>query len=326
MESQLENLKSRILDCHDFESLAIEVFQYQAANNLVYSRYLDLLNVDPQKISNTSQIPFLPVQAFKSNKVVTGEFSSEAIFKSSGTSNSQNRSEHHIKSIDWYHEVSVRIYNEIVGRVEDSRWFGLLPGYSNESSLVAMVKNFMTISDSEESFYMNDFQGMEEELCRSTNPVVIGVTHAILQWLESVAGSVQNLTIIETGGMKGHGREPVRSEVHSRIKSVFPEAQILSEYGMTELLSQAYSLDGKHFEPPKWMRVLIKDTADPMTELERGRTGRVQIIDLANIDSCSFISTSDLGRKEPKDGSNRFEILGRFDHSEVRGCNLLSVN
>ena len=126
--------------------------------------------------------------------------------------------------------------------------------------------------------------------------------------------------------MKGYGREPIRSEVHDRINKAVPCAKILSEYGMTELLSQAYSLDGRFFESPSWMRVMIKDTSDPMTEVERGKTGRVQIIDLANLDSCAFISTSDLGRMEAVEGSNRFEILGRFDHSEVRGCNLLSVN
>ncbi len=325
MNTQAENLKSRILEFDDFDSLAIEVFQFQAEHNVVYSKYLSLLNTDPSTVNHISQIPFLPVEAFKSNHVKTGEFNPEAIFKSSGTTNSI-RSEHHVKSLKWYHEVSVRIYNELVGEMGEANWFGLLPGYSKESSLVDMVKNFMRVSGSNENFHLDDFNAFSQEIQQSQNPVLIGVTHAILSWLDTVDFDLQKVTIIETGGMKGHGREPLRSEVHSRIRDVFPKAQILSEYGMTELLSQAYSLDGKYFESPPWMRILIKDTADPMTQVEAGRTGRVQIVDLANIDSCAFISTSDLGRMEPVEGSNRFEILGRFDHSEVRGCNLLSVN
>ena len=186
---------------------------------------------------------------------------------------------------------------------------------------------FMKVSNSIESFFLHDFSGLNLRI-KDGDTVVVGVTHAILSWLEgNCAPNPQTeITIIETGGMKGYGREPVRSEVHQRISSALPKSKIISEYGMTELLSQAYALDGNYFESPRWMKVLIKDTADPMNEVERGRTGRVQIIDLANIDSCSFISTSDLGRLEPVQGSTRFEILGRFDHSEVRGCNLLSVN
>tara|TARA_Y100001954_G_scaffold227117_1_gene269824 strand:- start:4385 stop:5374 length:990 start_codon:yes stop_codon:yes gene_type:complete len=329
MESQIENLKSRIFFCDDFDSLALEVFRFQALNNEVYARYLDLLKVDPFGIQDVSKIPFLPVEAFKNNQVKTGKFNPEVVFKSSGTSGTTNRSKHFVKSINWYHQVSEKIYCDLVGEVKRCDWVGLLPGYleRGDSSLVEMVRNFMKVSGSSENFFLHDYSGLNLRI-KERYTAVFGVTHAILSWLEgNCAPNPQTeITIIETGGMKGHGREPVRSEVHQRISRTLPKAKIISEYGMTELLSQAYAVDGKYFESPRWMKVLIKDTADPMNEVERGRTGRVQIIDLANIDSCSFISTSDLGRLEPVQGSTRFEILGRFDHSEVRGCNLLSVN
>ena len=211
---------------------------------------------------------------------------------------------------------------------------GLLPGYleRGDSSLVEMVKSFMVESQSDYNFFMHEYSELNELIKRNDGAVTLmGVTHAILNWLEDSRSPnfdeevIRRLTIIETGGMKGHGREPIRSEVHERIDAKLKGVTILSEYGMTELLSQAYSTDGKYFSCPPWIKILIKDTADPMCELERGRTGRVQIIDLANVDSCSFISTSDLGRKHVEKASEQFEILGRFDHSEVRGCNLLSV-
>ena len=315
--------------CNDFDSLTIDVFRFQAVHNEVYARYLDLLKVDPLGIVDVSQIPFLPVEAFKSNEVKTGEFNAEVIFKSSGTSGTTNRSQHFVKSLSWYHQVSEKIYCDLVGEVKSCDWVGLLPGYleRGDSSLVEMARNFMKVSGSSENFFLHDYSGLNLRI-KEGDTVVVGVTHAILSWLDGDCSPnpQTEITIIETGGMKGHGSEPVRSEVHQRISSALPKAKIISEYGMTELLSQAYAVDGKYFESPRWMKVLIKDTSDPMNEVERGRTGRVQIIDLANIDSCSFISTSDLGRLEPVQGSTRFEILGRFDHSEVRGCNLLSVN
>ena len=331
MESSVENFKSRIFECNDFETLTLDIFRFQAQRNNVYSRFLDLLSVNADDVKSIAQIPFLPVEVFKTNDVVTGNFVPEAIFKSSGTSGSTTKSHHIVKSLDWYHKVSQRIFEDQFGSLNVTRWFGLLPGYleRGDSSLVEMTNHFMSASESDKNFFLHDYQGLNELIESSEKCVkVIGVTHALLDWLEGDfrPKNTSNLTIIETGGMKGHADEPIRSEVHKRIKSIIPDASVHSEYGMTELLSQAYSTDGRFFEAPKWMRILIKDTADPMNELERGRTGRVQIIDLANIDSCSFISTSDLGRMEEVENSNRFEILGRFDHSEVRGCNLLSVN
>ena len=326
------------MDGGDFASLALEVFRFQAQYNATYSRYLKLLGVVPESVKALEQIPFLPVEAFKSNKVVTGEFIPEAVFKSSGTTDSTNRSEHSVRDVSWYHKVSMKVFSDIVRPVGGAEWFGLLPGYleRGDSSLVEMVRNFMGEKASDKRFFLHDYSelssAVKNEIIAERDVCILGVTHAILdmleggEWLEISDAESEKLTIIETGGMKGHGREPIRSEVHDRINKAVPSAKILSEYGMTELLSQAYSLDGRFFESPSWMRVMIKDTSDPMTQVERGKTGRVQIIDLANLDSCAFISTSDLGRMEAIEGSNRFEILGRFDHSEVRGCNLLSVN
>ena len=339
MDARADNFQERIKNVDGdaaFSALALDVFRYQAEHNEVYSRFLKLMRVEVEDVLSISDIPFMSVEAFKTNEVVAGEFEAEAVFKSSGTTSSE-RSEHRVKSLVWYHSVSVSVFSELVRPVVDVEWIGLLPGYleRGDSSLVEMVRNFMKISGSEEDFFMHDYGRLEnrvrEKLNAGRDVCLMGVTHAILNWLEGEErpefseSELARLSIIETGGMKGHGREPIRAEVHDRVRAVLPGVEILSEYGMTELLSQAYSSDGRYFEAPKWMRVVVVDTTDPKSVVEAGRTGRVQIIDLANIDSCSFISTSDLGRKEAVEDSERFEILGRFDHSEVRGCNVLSV-
>jgi hypothetical protein len=319
-----------------FDQLTLDIFRFQAEHNAVFSKYLDLLGVDASKITSVESIPFLPIEAFKSNKVVTGQFYDEQVFKSSGTTSSiSERSNHHVRSLDWYREISTSIFNGIVGPVSSYKWFGLLPGYADrgDSSLIFMVKHFMLKSGDvkSDSFFTDNYYALNDLLQMNSEEKIalIGVTHALLGWLEGDDSPsfppelMSKLTIIETGGMKGHGKEPLRDEVHSSIRVALPNVNILSEYGMTELMSQAYSQDGKFYESPNWMKIFIKDTSDPMSVVPDGRTGRVQIIDLANIDSCAFISTSDLGKMEIDTG--RFEILGRFDNSEVRGCNLLSV-
>ena len=320
----------------DFNNLTLDIFRFQAENNSVYSKYLEFLGVDFLKVQSVNTIPFLPIEAFKSNRVVTGCFSDEQVFKSSGTTSSMSeRSSHHVRSVEWYNKISLCIFNTLVEPVTSFKWLGLLPGYSErpDSSLIHMVKHFMIEAEDvlSDNFFLDNFSRLNDELEKASDSEIalVGVTHALLSWLEGdLAPSftpelISKLTIIETGGMKGHGKEPLREEVHARIRATLPNVNILSEYGMTELLSQAYSKDGKYYEPPSWMKVLIKDTSDPMSIVTDGRTGRVQIIDLANIDSCSFISTSDLGKMEI--GTRKFAILGRFDNSEVRGCNLLSV-
>ncbi|PCJ80677.1 MAG: acyl transferase [Bacteroidetes bacterium] len=322
-----------------FKDVALKVFAFQVANNEVYREFVSLMGIDWMKVNNYRDIPFMPVEFFRSHKVISGEFEPEVIYRSSGTSNSGARSEHRIRSVAWYNEVSNKIYSRLVRPVKECIWFALLPGYIDrgDASLVAMAKSFMDISEQSDRFYLDNYMALQDDLMSTLSNdrpvVVIGVTHALLSWLE-VAGisdslseklAKSSLTIIETGGMKGHGREPIREEVHSRIKRVIPNATIISEYGMTELLSQAYCTDGRYFTPPATMEIIVRDVSDPGTEVKRGRTGRLQIIDLANIDSCSFLSTSDLGSLRNEIGSSDFEVLGRFDHAEVRGCNLLTV-
>ena len=322
-----------------FEEIALAVFRFQVSYNEVYREFVNLMGVKVDAVSSYRNIPFMPVEFFRSHKIVTGEFTPQTIYRSSGTSNSGARSEHIIRSVDWYNEVSHEIYSELVRPVEESVWYALLPGYleRGDASLVAMAQSFMHTSGHGDKFYLDNYDALSEDLIKTLSgdkpAVVIGVTHALLNWLEGGGVSeslkdeiaVSSLTIIETGGMKGHGHEPIRDEVHSRIKSVLPNVNIISEYGMTELLSQAYCTDGRYFTPPSIMRVIVRDVSDPGTEVKRGRTGRLQIIDLANIDSCSFLSTSDLGSLRDEPDSCDFEVLGRFDHAEVRGCNLLTV-
>lgn len=321
----------------NFENLAIKTFRFQAEYNPTYKTFVDLLKINPASISDYKDIPFLPVEAFRDHNVTTGEFSPEIIYRSSGTTNSGKRSEHRVRTVDWYNEVSSRIYSSLICPVNNLTLFALLPGYieRKNASLVEMSRSFMKASNQPERFYLNNTEALIDDLNHSISKgdevTIIGVTHALLNLLESDNASnlpravlEAQLTIVETGGMKGHGREPIRSEVHSRIRKVLPNSKIISEYGMTELLSQAYSLDGRYFIPPSWMRVVVRDPSDPGSILKPGRTGRLQIVDLANIDSCAFISTSDLGSIKSED-SHEFEVIGRFDHSEVRGCNLLSV-
>ena len=322
---------------YSFEGLALDVFSFQYEFNPVYKEFVKLLKIDPDSILDYRDIPCLPVETFRDHIVTTGEFTPEAIYRSSGTANAGARSEHRVREVDLYDEVSSKIYSSIISKVSEITLFGLLPGYieRKDASLVAMARSFMNKSKKPERFYMGKsdelLKDLSETLAKGEEVTIIGVTHALLNFLEFKSGEIlpleikkAKLTIIETGGMKGHGREPIRSEVHSRIQSVLPNARIISEYGMTELLSQAYSLDGRYFTPPSWMRVVVRDPSDPGATLQYGRTGRLQIIDLANIDSCAFVSTSDLGSLKNSD-SHEFEVLGRFDHSEVRGCNLLSV-
>lgn len=333
-----KSLQSRVLglssDSSKFDDLALDIFRFQYSNSSVYRQYVELLNMSPESVQKIEEIPFLPVEAFKHNKVISGEFEGEIVFRSSGTT-ADSRSKHYVRDVAWYDKVSDQIFSDQIGDIRSCVFVGLLPGYleRGDSSLVHMVHSFMQkdeLRSDEVRFFINDFNGLVRFLEKVDSKVVLfGVTHAILSWVESneleLSSEIQSrLTIIETGGMKGHGAEPIRAEVHSRIKAVLPEVKIASEYGMTELLSQAYSVDGRYFTPPTWMKVMLVDTSDPRAQMPEGKTGRLHIIDLANIDSCSFLSTSDLGRSEA--GSNRFEILGRFDHSEVRGCNLLHTN
>ena len=330
-DSALRNaLRDQIFHYHnesEFQSLAIEVFRFQARNNKIYNEWLNALLCNYSQIEKLHQIPFLPVQFFKSHKVRTGVGPNAKIFNSSGTT-SQVTSTHYIYDEEIYVESILRGFKRAYGHVSDYTIIGLLPSYleRENSSLVYMVRELMKASGQDEQlFFLNDYENLVELLqgLQSENRKVwlIGVSFALLDLSNYKPPVWDNLTIIETGGMKGKRKEIIREELHNLIRSNWPVQRIESEYGMTELLSQAWMNSNQRFVCPPWMRVDIRDANDPFCQLGFGEAGGIQIIDLANLDSCSFISTSDLGKKH-SDGS--FEVLGRFDNSDIRGCNLLA--
>jgi phenylacetate-coenzyme A ligase PaaK-like adenylate-forming protein len=311
-----------------FNEMALDVFRYQYENNRVYRSYVDHLGVDVNKISHYTEIPFLPIAFFKSHQVVTGSFEPQAVFSSSGTTGSST-SRHYIKDPGLYEESFLTGFRLFFGEPEDHVIIGLLPSYLERkgSSLVYMTQKLIDMSGHEESgFYLHDYEALHELLkvlkSRQKRTILLGVTYALLNMAESFPLNFPELIVMETGGMKGRRKEMVREELHQILRRGFGVRNIYSEYGMTELLSQAYSKGNGLFSAPPWMKVLIRDANDPFTWLEDGRSGGVNVIDLANIHSCSFIETQDLGKKHP-DGS--FEVLGRFDNSDVRGCNLLVI-
>lgn len=319
-----------------FEALALSVFQFQYQHNPVYRLYVDELNVDPGSIQSIRQIPFLPVGFFKTHEVKTTAFQPQAIFESSGTSGS-NVSRHFINDVSWYERSFLSTFNLFYGNVKDYCIIGLLPSYAERknSSLVYMTEKLIQWSGHKYSgIYLDEFAKLEhvlKELEQEHQKTwLIGVSFALLDLAEQLFDRrdmlVLNRTIVvETGGMKGRKEEMIRSELHDRIKKTFPVGSIHSEYGMTELLSQAYSAGEGFFRSPPWMKVLARDEEDPLgvriPERERDAIGgAINIIDLANIYSCSFIATDDVGRFYP-DG--RFEVLGRMDGSDLRGCSLM---
>jgi phenylacetate-coenzyme A ligase PaaK-like adenylate-forming protein len=309
----------------DFESLALEVFQFQFENNPVYRSFCDLLYVHPADVESTSQIPFLPIEFFKSKKVVSTTHNPQIIFTSSGTTGSQV-SRHYVTDLKLYEESFTRTFELFFGSVDDYVIIGLLPSYLEGmgSSLIYMVNTFIQKSKfSESGFYLNQW----DELAKKLNALdqsdkkvlLIGVSFALLDLVENHQFSLKNTIIMETGGMKGRRKEMIRNELHEILKNGFGVSKIHSEYGMTELLSQAYSTGDGIFNCPPWMKVLIRDTEDPLT-INHHQTGGINIIDLANLNSCSFIATQDLGKVN---ANGSFEILGRFDSSDIRGCNLM---
>ena len=305
------------------------LFQYQAANVPVYKRYLELLNKSVADINTVEQIPFLPIELFKRFDVVSNSNQKQTAFTSSGTTGQQT-SRHWVTSLKWYEDSFFKAFDLAYPGHQDAAFLGLLPGYLERegSSLIYMVKELMERSSSLNSaFVLNDYALLGQKLLSAEEAgekvIVIGVTFGILDWLEVREGKpLQNCVIMETGGMKGRRREITREEVHQFIKEASGVKMIHSEYGMTELLSQAYSYGEGVFETPPWMKVLIRETSDPLNVGLRGKTGGLNIIDLANTESCAFLATQDLG-KQFEDG--RFQVLGRFDHAEIRGCNLMVI-
>jgi len=311
-----------------FEKIALKVFRFQYENNLVYREFCDFLKTNVQKVKSLEQIPFLPIQFFKSHTVVSTTNSIQETFTSSGTTGTIT-SKHFVTDISLYEESYRKGFSQFYGNIEDYVVLALLPSYLERegSSLIYMVEDLIQMTNNPESgFYLHNHEELIEKLTRidqsGQNVILIGVTYALLDLIEKHTFQLQNTIIMETGGMKGQRKEMIREELHEQLYKGFGVSAIHSEYGMTELLSQAYSLGNGVFECPSWMQILIRDTEDALTYVAEGKTGGINVIDLANINSCSFIATQDLGKKNP---NNSFEVLGRFDNSDIRGCNLMVI-
>ncbi|WP_370589806.1 acyl transferase [Rufibacter sp. LB8] len=311
-----------------FEAAALALFRFQAEHNPVYRAYLQHLNCVPDAVQNLTNIPFLPIEFFKTHRVVSHDFVPQAIFKSSGTT-LQQRSQHLVSDTNFYCRHAQHLFEQVYGPLAGCTVLALLPSYleQGDSSLVMMVDYFINATGQQEpGFFLQNHQELRDAVKKAKNQgrkiYLFGVTYALLDLAEEVEpGEFYGLTIFETGGMKGRRREMIREELHQLLTQDFGVPHIHSEYGMTELLSQAYSTGQGIFQPSQTLRVLVRDVNDPFTVSALGpASGGVNVIDLANVDSCAFLETKDLGKLHP-DGS--FEILGRFDNSDIRGCNLL---
>jgi phenylacetate-coenzyme A ligase PaaK-like adenylate-forming protein len=312
----------------EFKAKALEVFRFQFENNLVYRSFCDLLYKHPSDICNIEDIPFLPIQFFKSHEVLSSKSKIEKIFLSSGTTGSVT-SKHLVTDISLYEESYLSGFKHFYGDIEDYVVLALLPSYLERegSSLIYMVSDLIKLSKQPKSgFYLNNLKELNDTLIQleeqGQKTLLIGVSFALLDLVEEFQFQLNHTTIMETGGMKGRRKEIIRQELHQILKSGFGVQHIHSEYGMTELLSQAYSFGNGLFECPPWMKVLTRDTEDALTIQNSNKTGGINVVDLANINSCSFIATQDLG-KVYANGS--FEIIGRFDNSDIRGCNLMAL-
>lgn len=311
---------------NDFNETAIEIFLHQYKNNVIYQKFVDHLSVNIKKIEHYKQIPFLPVDFFKSHKIITGKEKAEKVFLSSGTTGTI-QSKHFVSNISVYEKSIRKGFEFFYGDIRNYCILALLPSYLEKkgSSLVYMVNDLIKQSKHKESgFYLNNITELVKKLIKlnslNQKVILIGVTYALLDIAENHSLNTPNLILIETGGMKGKRKELIREELHNVLCKGFNISSVHSEYGMTELLSQAYSKGKGIFKTPPWMKILIRDINDPLTIIDEKQTGGINIIDLANINSCSFIATHDLG-KNYNDGS--FEVLGRFDISDIRGCNLM---
>ena len=310
----------------EFNNLALKIFKHQFENNPVYRSFCDLLYKHPSDVRSINEIPFLPIQFFKSHDVLSNINTVEKTFSSSGTTGSIT-SKHYVTDLNIYKESFTKGFECFYGPIEDYVILALLPSYLERegSSLIYMVEDFIKTSKHPESgFYLNNLSELNETLTvldkKGKKILLIGVSFALLDLVESYQFQLKNTVIMETGGMKGRRKELVRDELHTILKQGFGVNTIHSEYGMTELLSQAYSKGNGVFECPKWMKILTRDTEDALTILPQQQNGGINVIDLANINSCSFIATQDLGKVYP---NGTFEIIGRFDNSDIRGCNLM---
>jgi hypothetical protein len=316
------------LNAANFSTAAHETFQFQYKENEVYRLFCLSLQIEAHEVPQQKQIPFLPIALFKTHKIVSTVFNPEVVFESSGTSMAM-LSKHYVKSLGLYEQSFISSFVNVYGNPENWCFLGLLPSYleKGNSSLVYMVKVLMDESQHPNNgFYLHNHQQLFNTLklleTNGQQTMLFGVTYALLSFAEKHQLQCYNTTIIETGGMKGRREELIREEVHTKLQTCFGVPSIHSEYGMTELLSQAYSTGNGIFRCPPWMKVLVRDEDDPFHIQTKGK-GAINIIDLANIYSCSFIATDDVGEVY-EDGS--FKILGRLDNSDIRGCSLLALS
>ncbi|MEP6583384.1 MAG: acyl transferase [Ginsengibacter sp.] len=314
--------------------MALAIFRMQYDNNEIYRTYVNAIGIDPQGVDSLEKIPFLPIQLFKTSKVTTTQFEPDIIFESSGTT-SENTSHHYIKKASLYRETFSRTFRIFYGSPQQWCIVGLLPGYleRENSSLVYMVNELIKISENGRSgFYLRDYEKLYKTIVHNEitgqPTLLIGVTYALLDFVEKYSMDLKHTWLMETGGMKGKREEITREEVHTILKERLNIKVVHSEYGMTELLSQAYSRGNGLFRCPPWMKILVREYNDPfainsITASVKSSTGLLNIIDLANIYSCCFIATDDVGRLFKGD---TFEVLGRRDISDIRGCSLLSTS
>ncbi|MEI7661698.1 MAG: acyl transferase [Bacteroidota bacterium] len=310
----------------EFNLFALDVFRNQYEQNEVYRDYIEARRINIKNVGRVEDIPFLPIEFFKTRKVVCGNVPPQAVFRSSGTTG-MVRSSHLVTDLSLYRHSFIRGFQRYYGNPEHVQFLALspTPEQAPDSSLVYMIQQLMDLSSSPENgFFLANHSGLHARLrqqrARGKKVVLIGLTYALMDFAANYPGDYFPLIVIETGGMKGKRQEVTREELHAILCPAFGVEQIHSEYGMTELLSQAWSQGDGRFSTPPWMRVLIRDTNDPLSYVAPGETGGINIIDLANQDSCSFIATEDLGRMH-HDG--QFEVLGRFQASDARGCSLM---
>ncbi|KQT23957.1 acyl transferase [Chryseobacterium sp. Leaf405] len=318
-----------ILTEDDFLDASLKTFHYQYNNVEIYRKFVDYLKINPDQVKELSGIPFLPIEMFKNHKILNENATADLFFQSSGTTQ-MNLSKHFIADTDIYEESIYKSFEKFIGKPEDFIFLGLLPSYleKQNSSLIYMVDYLMKKSAKPENGYFlynhSDLFALLNTL-KDKKVILFGVSFALLDFLdtlESLNFSISeslNLTVIETGGMKGRKEEMTKDELLKILQKGFKTDKIYSEYSMTELLSQAYSLGENIYQCPNWMKVMVRNVEDPFSYEKEGRTGAINIIDLANIHSCSFIATQDLG----KITGDQFQVLGRIDHSDIRGCSLL---
>ncbi|KFF13256.1 acyl transferase [Chryseobacterium soli] len=315
----------------DFLEAALETFRYQYDHIEVYRKFVDFLKIHPDEVQTLAKIPFLPIEMFKNHQILDKNVTSDLFFQSSGTTQ-MNLSKHHIADQNIYQESIYKSFEQFIGKPEDFIFLGLLPSYleKQHSSLIYMVDYLMEKSGKPENGYFLYNHSELVELLNSLNDkkvILFGVSFALLDFLdychseqnEQSLNFLENLVVIETGGMKGRKEEMTKDELLKILQNGFKTEKIYSEYSMTELLSQAYSLGNNEYQCPNWMKIMVRNAEDPFSYEKEGRTGAINIIDLANIHSCSFIATQDLG----KETGDTFQVLGRIDHSDIRGCSLL---